>query len=174
MCVTVESKINTRFNSYHEGFSSYLIGCVVLFSEMVLDVLNASEVSVAYRAVLKNSFSFWDIRAPPAHVVSISIEKCDTKGEWDGYMFFLLGENGAKFNDSVGSCYPWTGLTDKGTLRPEFTNITSKSSSVQLIFSSFTTDFTFTARLQAVPSKGNQTERYSIHRYCCNIECLID
>ena len=141
---------------------------------MVLDLTEERECYIEYPTFSKNAFNFWDIRAPPAHVVSISFETYPAEGEWDRYMFFLLGESGAKFNDSVGSCHQWTDLTDKGISRPEFTNFTSKSSSVQLIFSSFTTDFTFTARLQAVPSKGNQTERCSVHRYWCNIECLID
>ena len=141
---------------------------------MVLDLTEEREGYIEYLTFSKNVFKFWDIQAPPAHVVSISFETYPTEGKWGGYMFFILGESGAKFNGSVGSCHPWTDLTDKGTLRPEFTNFTSISSSVQLIFSSFTTDFTFTARLQAVPSEGNQTERYSIHRYWCNNECLID
>ena len=163
----------TRFNRYRESFCSYLIVYFILFADVFLHVTEESEGYIEYLTFSKNAFNFWDIRAPPAHVVSISIGKYGIRGEWDGYMFFLLGENGDKFNDSVGSCHPWTDLTDKGTLRPEFTNFTSKSSSIQLIFSSFTTDFTFTARLQAVPSKGNQMEIYSIHRYLCNIECLI-
>ena len=103
----------------------------------------------------KNTFLFWDVQAPPGYVVSVFFQQPQIEGAWDGYMFISLGDNEANFNNSTDSCDPWIQVTKKGIFQKKYQNFTSRSSSVKIIFSSFTTEATFSIRLQAMISQGN-------------------
>ena len=128
---------------------------LTFISEIMLDKEN--EEVLQYVSSSKNTFCFWDVKAPTGYVVSVFFQEFKITGgtTWDGYMFLSLGDDETKFNNSTDPCKPWKQITKKGKFQPEYKlSFTSRSSSVKIIFSSFTTSATFSVTLHAEISEG--------------------
>ena len=112
--------------------------------------------TIEYRNPSKNAYEFWDIQTPSGFVVSLMFEHFEINGDWDSYMFFAIGDNEDQFSANTNSCRSWTLITEQGRLQSKYryTNFTSRSSSLRLIFSDFTTKPTFSFMLQVQKSKG--------------------
>ena len=123
----------------------------MLFPGMMLN-----KTTIEYRNPSKNAYEFWDIQAPPGFVVSVMFEHFDINGAWDSYMFFAIGDNENHFSANNNPCRSWTPITEEGRFQFKYmsTNFTSRSSSLRLIYSSFTTKATFSFTLQVQKCKG--------------------
>ena len=112
--------------------------------------------TIEYRNPSKNAYEFWDIQTPLGFVVSVMFEHFEINGDRDNYMFFAIGDNEDQFSANTNSCRSWTLITEQGRLQSKYryTNFTSRSSSLRLIFSSVTTEPTFSFTLQVQKSKG--------------------
>ena len=112
--------------------------------------------TIEYRNPSKNAYEFWDIQTPLGFVVSVMFEHFEINGDWDNYMFFAIGDNEDQFSANTNSCRSWTLITEQGRLQSKYRyrNFTSRSSSLRLIFSGFTTKPTFSFTLQVQKSKG--------------------
>ena len=126
----------------------------MFFPGMMLNKEN--KTTIEYRNPSKNAYEFWDIQTPSGFVVSVMFEHFDINGDWDSYMFFAIGDNEDQFSPNTNSCGSWTSITEQGRFQSKymFTNFTSRSSSLRLIFSTFTTKATFSFTLQVQKCKG--------------------
>ena len=126
----------------------------MLFPGMMLNKEN--KTTIEYRNPSKNAYAFWDIQTPSGFVVSVMFEHFEINGDWDNYMFFAIGDNEDQFSASTNSCRSWTPITEEGRFQSKYmyTNFTSRSSSLRLIFSSFTAKAIFSIKLQVQKSKG--------------------
>ena len=115
-----------------------------------------NKITIEYRNPSKNAYEFWDIQTPTGFVVSVMFEHFDINGGWDKYLFFSIGNIEDQFSANTNSCRSWTPITEQGRFQSKYlyTNFTSRSSSLRLIFSSFTTKATFSFTLQVQKCKG--------------------
>ena len=132
----------------------YIFNFEMLFPGKMLQ--KEETTTIEYRNFSKNAYEFWDIQTPPGFVVSVMLEHFDIDGDWDNNMFFSIGDNEDQFSANTNSCRSWTPITEQGRFHSKYmyTNFTSRSSSLRLIFSSFTTKATFSIKLQVQKSTG--------------------
>ena len=99
----------------------------------------------------QNTFRLWDFKALDGYVISLSFDLVYISNTFDGYMYISFGDNAENYSMTNDSC-TWTRMNDGTHLK--FSEFTSRSSSVKLIFWSLITKVSFSVTLRAVRSKG--------------------
>ena len=99
-----------------------------------------------------NTFRVWDFKVLDGYVISLSFDSVHMRNAWDGYMYISFGDNAENYSITNDSC-TWTRMNDGTQLK--FSEFTSRSPSVKLIFCSLRTKALFNVTLRAVRSKGN-------------------
>ena len=124
-----------------------LYGCVITAFEIKAEETH----SIRLPDSAKNTFRFWEFKGQEGYVISLSFDLVHISNALDGIMYISFGDNAENYSMTNDSC-TWTKMND-GT-RLKFSEFTSRSSSVKLIFSSFTTKVSFNVTLRAVKSRG--------------------
>ena len=75
----------------------------------------------------------------------------------DEDLFLYYGEDADTFDTNSDSGSSWIPLFQNGEFNTTFLEITSKSSSVQLVFSSLSADVNFSVSVYIVKFQGNNT-----------------
>ena len=151
LCLCVESISHDSNNNYYKFLH-------LLLCSFTANLLKEGEALIyEFPDAGKNAYSLMDVRAPRGFVLSLYFEKSDTGTVSDSYMFLSIAEeNSASFGQMSEACFPWINLIDdKGDFNNHYQNLTTRTSYLKIVYSSFIAVTKFSVRINTVELRGN-------------------